>query len=209
MRDDRRTPRATADPAEGKTHRVMLVDQAPGRAAILEQALRDHGCEVVCRVGQDAFLPAEVERFRPDIVIIDAESPDRDTLEHVASVNREQPKPVLMFADASDNETIQAAVRAGVSAYVVDGFDPRRLRPIMDVAIARFREYQALRRELEETRTKLADRKDVDRAKGLLMERKALGEEAAYKALRKMAMDRNQSIGEVARNLLAVAALLD
>jgi response regulator NasT len=186
----------------------MLVDQNPGRAAILEQALRDQGYDVVARISAGEHLQAEVERVRPDVVIVDAESPDRDILEHVASLNRASPKPVLMFAEDSDTDTIEAAVRAGVSAYVVDGFSGARLRPLMQVAIARFREFQALRRELEETRAKLADRKDVERAKGLLISRRGLSEDEAYRALRKLSMDRNLSIGEAARNLLAMADLL-
>jgi response regulator NasT len=113
-----------------------------------------------------------------------------------------------MFAEESDRDTIQAAVRAGVSAYVVDGFSHRRLRAVMDLAIARFREYQALRQELEEAYAKLADRKDIERAKGILMARRGLDEDAAYRLLRKMAMDRNKKIGEVARSLLSAVELL-
>lgn len=190
-------------------HRVMLVDETPGRAAILEQALRDEGYDVVARLTTGQDLEAEVLRVRPDVIIVDMDSPDRDTLEHMSSISRHLPRPILLFAEHGDSDTITAAVRAGVSAYVADGFSQRRLRPILEVAIARFREFQALRSELEETRSKLADRKDVEKAKGELMRRKGLTEEQAYKALRKMAMDRNQRIGDVARNLLAVMELID
>ncbi len=188
--------------------RVMLVDQDPARAAILEQALLDEGYQVVARVPAGGDLLGEVRRATPDMIIIDMELPDRDTLESLSSINRDQPKPIVMFAEKSSSELINEAVRAGVSAYVVAGLDPYRLDSIMEVAIARFREFQAMRRELEETRTKLADRKDVDRAKGVLMRHKGLSEDAAYQTLRRMAMDRNMSIGDAARNLLAVVELL-
>jgi response regulator NasT len=123
-------------------------------------------------------------------------------------LNQDQPKPIVLFAERSDDETIAAAMRAGVSAYVVDALNPKLLKSIMQVAIARFREFQALRRELEETRTKLAERKLIDKAKGLLMQHKSLSEQDAYQALRKLAMDRNQRIGDVARNVIAVMELL-
>ena len=187
----------------------MLVDQNPGRAAILEQALSDQGYTVVARITDGRDLQERVEQARPDVIIIDLESPDRDTLEHVAGLNRHNPRPVLMFAEESDAQTITAALQAGVSAYVVDGFSKQRLRPIMEVAIARFREYQALRQELQQVRSELADRKDVERAKGILMKRKGISEDQAYRHLRKLAMDRNMKIGEVARNLIAVVDLLD
>lgn len=188
--------------------RVMLIDQNAGRAALLEQALRDNGHEVVARLAAREDILAPVAAFKPDIIIIDMDSPDRDTLESMRTISREQPRPIVMFADDGDSEMIANAVRAGVSAYVVDGLQPQRLKPIMDVAIARFREFQALREELAQTRGKLLDRRDVDKAKGILM-RRGMNEDDAYKALRKMAMDRNIRIGEAARSVLAVAELLD
>ncbi len=188
--------------------RVMLVDDNRNRVAILEQALQDAGYKVVARLVTGAPLLEEVRAVQPDIVIIDMESPDRDILESMRSISRDAPRPIVMFAERSDSDTIQAAVRAGVSAYVVDGLTDKRIRPIMEVAIARFREYEALRRELEQTRNQLADRKVVEQAKGLLMKRRGMDEEEAYQSLRKMAMDRNQRIAEVARNLIAMADLL-
>lgn len=187
--------------------RVMLIDREAGRSTILEQTLIDSGCEVVAKVSVQEDLLARVKAVRPDIILVDLDSPDRATLESLHSLNRDLPHPVVMFAEEGDTGTIERAIRAGVSAYVVDGLSPRRLKPIMDVAIARFREYQALRKELDETRDKLADRKEVDKAKGLLM-RRGMIEEEAYAALRKMAMDRNVKIGEAARMLIAAAELL-
>lgn len=192
-----------------KPLRVMLVDQSPGRSAILEQALHDAGHQVIARLNGQANLLKQVQDIAPDIILIDMESPDRDTLEHLRTISRDQPKPIVLFAERSDSTTTAAAIRAGVSAYVVDEVNPKRLKPIMEVAIARFREFQALRRELEETRNKLAERKVIEKAKGLLMTRKDLDEEQAYQALRKMAMDRNQRLAEVARNVIAVMELLD
>ncbi|NJN45719.1 MAG: ANTAR domain-containing protein [Candidatus Competibacteraceae bacterium] len=186
----------------------MLIDQSPGRSAILEQALYDNGYEVIVRVANGADIMSQVDEIKPDIILIDMESPDRDTLEHLRLLNRDQPKPIVMFAECSDDETIAAAMRAGVSAYVVDEVNPKRLKSIMQVAIARFREFQALRHELDETKTRLAERKLVDKAKGLLMQHKNLSEQDAYQSLRKLAMDRNQRIGEVARNVIAVMELL-
>ncbi|APZ42880.1 ANTAR domain-containing response regulator [Acidihalobacter ferrooxydans] len=188
--------------------RVILADRSSGRSAMLEQALKDHGYEVVARLGENQDLLSSVRDLQPDIILIDMDMPDRDTLESMRMINQQVPRPVVMFADQSDGGMIESAVRAGVSAYIVDGLDPKRLKPIMDVAIARFREFQALRNELEETRGKLADRKDVDKAKAILMRQKGISEEAAYAALRKLAMDRNQRLGEVARMLIAAAELL-
>lgn len=188
--------------------RVILVDESRGRAAILEQALQDAGHQVVARLNSHSDLLARVQELRPDVILIDLQSPDRDTLEHLRSIGRDQPKPIVMFAERSDAATTQEAIRAGVSAYLVDEVNPRRLKSIMEVAIARFREFQALRRELDETRSKLAERKVIEKAKGLLMSHRGMSEEQAYQALRKMAMDRNQRLAEVAQNVITVMELL-
>lgn len=183
--------------------RVMLIDPRHGRAAILEQAMSDAGCHVVARQDSCQDLLNKVKYLQPDIILIDVDSPDRDVLENLHQVHRDNPRPIVIFAADGDSATIGAAVRAGVSAYVVDGLQPHRVKPILDVAIARFREFQALRRELETTRNKLAERKLVEKAKGLLMTHRNQSEEEAYQTLRKLAMDRNQRMAEVARNLIA------
>jgi response regulator NasT len=191
-----------------KPLRVMLVDENRGRLAILTQALKDAGHQVVAQLdGTENLLP-QVSQVKPDIILIDLESPSRDTLESLRSMSQDQPKPIVMFAERSDQETTENAIRAGVSAYVVDGLNPDRLKPLVEVAIARFREFQALRQELAETRSKLAERKVIEKAKGLLMQKKQLNEQEAYQALRKMAMDRNQRLGEVAQNVIDVMELL-
>lgn len=187
---------------------VMLVDDTPTRAALLEQALTDQGLSVVCRLESAQGLMKRVEDHQPDIIIMDLESPDRDTLENMSVLNQHNPKPIIMFADEDDSQVIEQAVQAGVSAYIVDGINPKRVKTIMDVAIARFREYQALKNELEKTRNQLADRKTIDKAKGLLMKTKGLDEEQAYHAMRKMAMDQSKPLVDIAENILSVMELL-
>ena len=187
----------------------MIVDDEPGRAAILEQALTDAGHVVVKRLKTAQRLSAQVLQHQPDIVIIDIESPDRDTLENMSLVSRDNPKPIIMFAQEDDEDSIGKAIKAGVSAYISDGVNPSRVKPIVDVAVARFREFHALRTELEKTRSQLEDRKFIDRAKGLLIKHRDFSEEQAYHAIRKMAMDRNLRMVDAARNVIAVLELTD
>lgn len=185
----------------------MLVDDDRGRSALLMQALTDAGCEVVARLGKNDDLLGRVQQAQPDVIIVDMELPDRDTLEHMDSISRNQPRPVVMFAEKSDRATAEAAIKAGVSAYVVDGLSATRLRPIMEVAIARFREFQAMRTELEQTRSQLAERKIVERAKGILMQKRGMNEDQAYNALRKLAMDKNKRLVDVAEGIITAAEL--
>jgi response regulator NasT len=189
---------------EESSLRVLLVDSNAGRGAILEQALSDAGHRIVARITDDVDLLRQVGAHQPDIIIIDMDSPGRDTLEHLRGISRDQPKPVILFSDNRDGEFIRQSVKAGVSAYVVDGLRPERVMPIVEVAIARFREFQALRRELAETRAQLADRKLIDKAKGILMCKKRMSEDQAYQLLRKTAMSRNTRLVEVARVLIAL-----
>lgn len=188
--------------------RVMLVDEDPGRSAVLERALQDNGYDVVARIGTDENVLERVRTVQPDMIIIDMQSPDRDTLESMHTINREQPKPIVMFAEKTDKVTIADAVKAGVSAYVVDGLNANRIQPIMEVAIARFQEFQALKNELAKTKSDLADRKVIDKAKGIIMTQRKCSEDEAYKALRKLAMDRNEKLIEVAKSVIEVAKLL-
>ncbi|MEP1895536.1 MAG: ANTAR domain-containing protein [Alloalcanivorax venustensis] len=188
--------------------RVMLVDDTPARAAMLEQALTDCGFEVICRMASAQGLMKQVAEHQPDVVIVDIESPDRDMLEHMTVLNQHLPKPVIMFAEQGDSNTIDRAIRAGVSAYVVDGLNPERVRSIVDVAVARFREFQALRNELQQTRTRLADRQVIDKAKALLIQHRQMDEDEAYHAMRKLAMDRSQKLVDVANDIVSVLGLL-
>ncbi len=188
--------------------RVMLIDENPGRSALLKQALLDAGYDVVARVGTNEDVLNRVKEIEPDVIIVDMGSPDRDTLEHMRSISRDRPRPIVMFAEKSDSDTTRAAIKAGVSAYVVDGLGAARIKPIMDVAIARFREFQAMRRELDEARTRLVERKVIERAKGILMKKRGMNEDEAYSALRKLAMSRNKRIVEVAEAVVAAVELL-
>lgn len=188
--------------------RVLLVDETFERAALLKHALQEAGYRIAAHVSSSADLPGLVSELKPDVIILDTESPDRDTLEHLCLISRDQPRPIVMFTHDDDSEKIRAAIRAGVSAYVVDGLKSERLRPIMEVAMARFNEYQTMRLNLEKAESQLVERKDVDRAKGILMKQRGWSEEQSYQALRKMAMDKGLKIGEVAQQVISVAELL-
>ena len=185
--------------------RVMLVDDEPDRARLVRDALETEGYQVICQRDSARGLVAAVAQEEPDVVIIDMESPDRDTLENMAMLNEHAPRPVVFFAsNDSDSNTIKQAVSAGVSAYIVDGLEQHRVKPIVEVAIARFESFQSLRDQLAETRTALEDRKEIERAKGLIMEHHNCGEDEAFRSLRKLAMDRNQKLGRVARDVIGV-----
>jgi response regulator NasT len=188
--------------------RVLVVDESPERADILRAGLRRAGYEVSASLSSAGSLLAAIEQLKPDVIVIDTESPSRDVLEHLVVMTQHTPRPVVMFSNDSAPETIREAVRAGVSAYVVDGMDPDRIRAIIDVALAQFEDFQRLREELAEANLKLAERKLVERAKGLLMKSRSLDEEAAYALLRKSAMDRKLRLGEVAQQLIDAADLL-
>jgi response regulator NasT len=189
--------------------RVLLIDENRGRAALLEQALNDAGYAVIARIDTGEDLAAQVRQHQPDVIIVDLESPDRDTLEHMHSISRDQPRPIVMFAEDEDSEAIHKAIKAGVSAYIVDGLNSKRVKPVMEVAITRFREYQALREELTQAKVSLEERKLLDRAKALLIKRQGMSEQEAYQALRKLAMDRGIKLAEAARNIISVMDLLE
>ena len=188
--------------------RIMLVDDAPARSSVLAEALAEAGHRIVGRYCTDTLLSELVERHRPDLIILDVDAPDRDVLESLDQLNRENPHPIVLFAARSDAETTRRAVHAGISAYVVAGLHPQRVAPIIEMAIARFEQYQQVRQELGRIRNRMDDQRDIDRAKLLLMERRKLGETEAFHLLRKTAMDRKQRIGDIARQLIAVAEAL-
>jgi response regulator NasT len=186
----------------------MLVDRDAERGELLEQALAEAGHRVIARVGDDARLAEQVAELHPDVIVIDMEAPGRDTLEQMRQIGRDQPKPIILFSDQRDPDYIRQAVRAGVSAYVVDGLSRERVMPIVEVAVARFSEFQSLRKELDDAKTQLADRKVVEKAKGLLMNKKHMNEDEAYQFLRKTAMSRNAKLADVARMLISLEDLL-
>ena len=188
--------------------RVLVVDESEERAALLREALTSAGHEVAASLSSPLELLRAVETLKPDVIVIDTESPTRDVLEHVVMVSQASPRPIVMFATDSGGEMIREAVRAGVSAYVVDGLDSGRVNSIMDVACARFDEFQRLKAELAEANLKLSERKLVERAKGLLMKSRGMSEDDAYHALRKLAMSKKLRLGDVAQQLIDSAELL-
>ncbi len=188
--------------------RVMLVDPRPSRREVLGPTLMAEGFDIVACVSPEDDLLGAVARHAPDLVLIDIDSPSRDTLEALRTVQAEQPRPMVMFIQDDAGESIRRAVDAGVTAYVVDGLENRRVRPIIDAAMARFTQYRALEQELAETRNKLNDRKLIERAKGLIMKQQGVDEAAAYQAMRKLAMRKNKKLAEIADGVISAAELM-
>ena len=188
--------------------RVMLVDNHFERTAPLKQSLTEAGYDVIAHLSDTANLDDAVRQLQPDVVIIDTDSPSRDTLEHIIVMSQNAPRPILMFTHDGDTEKIRLATRAGVSAYVVGGLPNARLKPVMDAAIARFEEFKALRNELNEANTKLAERKIIERAKGLLMKQRGIDEDEAYRMLRNMAMSQNIRLATLSEQVVQAAKLL-
>ncbi len=188
--------------------KVLLVDDSPERTAILKSALEKARYDVDAVLESSFALMRAVEDNQPDIIIIDTESPSRDVLEHVVMVTRDQPRPIVMFSSDGGSESIRDAVRAGVSAYVVDGLEAARVQGIVEVAVARFDEYQKLVTELAEANLKLSERKLVDRAKGILMKSRGFTEDEAYHALRKLAMTRKKRMGDAAKMVIDMEDLI-
>ena len=187
---------------------VLVVDENAVRAAIIEAGLHEAGHENVTIVADVKGIAAKIAALEPDVVVIGLENPNRDMLENLFQMSRAVKRPIAMFVDRSDRDSMEAAINAGVSAYVVDGLKRERVKPILDLAISRFNAYSRLERELEDARSALQARKIVDRAKGLLMRTRGLSEDAAYQLLRKAAMDQNRKIAEVAESLILAADLL-
>ncbi|MCB1754214.1 MAG: ANTAR domain-containing protein [Gammaproteobacteria bacterium] len=188
--------------------RVLLVDNRFERRLSLEQSLSEVGCEVVGNVSNLDDLLENVRVANPDVVIMDIESPCRDTLDSLRSVQSSAPRPIVMFSQDDNGEMISRAIRAGVSAYVVDDISQKRVRPIVDAAIERFLQFRDLTRELENTRVQLTERKQIDKAKGILMKQRGMSEEEAYKAMRDLAMGSNKRIADVAVSIITAASLL-
>ncbi|OAN50035.1 ANTAR domain-containing response regulator [Magnetospirillum moscoviense] len=188
--------------------RVILVDDERERAESVRTALDANGFQVVAVVATGSGLEAQVRALAADIIICDIDAPDRDTLEDMGRVSLDQHRPVIMFAQDGKPETIKAAIEAGLAAYVVDGLKPERVRPVVDVAIARFAQFQELRGELDKARATLAERKLVERAKGILMKRRGIDEEAAYAQMRGMAMNQKLRLIDIANKIIEAAELL-
>ena len=186
---------------------TYAVEQAE-RSRQLRIGLLENGYNIIAVIPTDTFLRERNAQLQPDMIIVDAESAARDALEHVVMATRDERRPIVMFTNDDDTSNVKAAVAAGVSAYIVAGLAAERIRPILDVAMARFQHEQALRRELADANSDLQERKVIDRAKGLIMQRQGLSEKDAYDKLRKTAMDRGLRLADVAQRILDVADLL-
>jgi two-component system, response regulator / RNA-binding antiterminator len=188
--------------------RIAIIDESAARAAVIAEGLVASGLSDITILIERQALVARIQELSPDVVLIDLGNPRRDELEELFAVSRAISKPIAMFVDRADDSSIEAAIDAGVSAYVVDGMKPDRIRSVLDVAIKRFNAFARLRAELDDARGQLAERKAVDAAKALLMKKRGLDEPAAYAALRKAAMDSGRKIGDVADALLTAEKLM-
>jgi response regulator NasT len=188
--------------------KIVIVDESPIRAAILQEGLREAGFTGVHHISEMQSLLARIYALDPDIILIDLENPSRDVLEQMFQVSRAVRRPVAMFVDQSDAASIQASVDAGVSAYIVDGFKKERIKPILDLCVSRFNAFAKLQDELDRTKSALEERKVIDRAKGILMKVKGLTEDEAYVLMRSTAMREKKKIGEIAQSILTASELL-
>ena len=187
--------------------KIAIVEENPVRAAILEEGLREAGHHHLALIAERTNLLARLTALDPDVILIDLENPSRDVLEQMFQVSRVVKRPVAMFVDQSDAASIQAAVDAGVSAYIVDGLKKERIKHILDMSISRFKAFSSLQDELARTKTALEERKLIDRAKGILMRAKNFSEEEAYALLRKTAMNEKRRIADIAQSIVTAAEI--
>lgn len=189
---------------------VLLLESNQKTSEQLSFALNDSNYCIDHISHTDTSLLQEVERIKPDIIIIDIDSPNRDMLESLNHISRVAPRPIVMFAEhEEDTETINLLIKYGVSAYVVGDVNKVRVKSVLDIAMARFNENQVLKSELEQTKQKLTGQKNVEQAKRWLMQTKKLSEQEAYHSIRKMAMNNSQKMDDVAKNILSLANVLD
>lgn len=187
---------------------ILVIDENRIRAAIIESGLREAGHDRVTVINEIKGLASQIEALRPDVIVIDIENPQRDTMEHLFQLTRCVDRPIAMFVDRSDTASIEAAVEAGVSAYIVDGLRKERVKPILDMAVSRFNAFSRLQRELTDAKTALEERKLIDRAKGILMQTRRFSEQEAYALLRQTAMNEKKKLADIAQSVVTAAALL-
>ncbi|RCW79089.1 ANTAR domain-containing response regulator [Phyllobacterium bourgognense] len=187
---------------------IMIFDENRIRAAIIEEGLREAGHTQVVLLHDIVGLARQIELIGPDVIVIDIETPNRDMLEHLFQLTRSVRKPIAMFVDRSDTLSIEAAVEAGVSAYVVDGLRKERVKPILDMAVSRFKAFSRLQQELADAKSALEERKIIDRAKGILMKSRKLTEDEAYALLRQTAMNEKKKLADIAQSVVMAAAIL-
>ena len=188
---------------------IAIIDENPVRAAILEDGLREAGYTGITSISEMTDLLTRIYALNPDVIVIDLQNPSRDVLEQMFQVSRAVRRPVAMFVDQSDSASIQAAVDAGVSTYVVDGLRKERMRPILEVTVSRFNAFAKLQDDLSAAREALEDRKVIERAKGILMKSRGLSEDDAYGLLRKTAMDQKRKLADIAQSVVTAAQLLN
>ena len=188
--------------------KIVIVDESPIRAAILQEGLREAGFTQVVHISEMQSLLARIYAVDPEIILIDLENPSRDVLEAMFQVSRAVKRPIAMFVEQSDSASIKASVEAGVSAYIVDGLKKERIKPILDLCVSRFNAFAKLQEELERTKSQLEDRKVIERAKGILMKVKGLTEDEAYVLLRSTAMREKKKIGEIAQSIITASEML-
>ncbi|MEK1886434.1 MAG: ANTAR domain-containing response regulator [Phyllobacterium sp.] len=187
---------------------IIIFDENRIRASIIEEGLREAGHDQVVVLNDIVGLARQIELIRPDVIVIDIETPNRDMLEHLFQLTRSVRKPIAMFVDSSDTSSIEAAVEAGVSAYVVDGLKKERVKPILDMAVSRFKAFSRLQQELADARSALEERKIIERAKGILMKSRKLSEDEAYGLLRQTAMNEKKKLADIAQSIVMAAAIL-
>lgn len=188
---------------------ILIIEENPVRAAILEEGMRDAGYGRIVHIGDMVNLLAKISAVDPDVIVIGLENACRDTLEQMFQVSRSVRRPVAMFVETSDSVTIQAAVDAGVSTYVVDGLRKERVRPIIDVTISRFHAFRRLQEELAQAKEALEARKVIERAKGILMRQKRISEDEAYNLLRRTAMSQKRRLFDIAQSVVTAAQLFE
>ena len=197
---------------QGTTHvaplRVLLIDDDPERANIVEVGLSENAVVHIVSQVHGRTLLEEIARIAPDVIIMDCESPDRDTIESLRMVAQSNPKPIVMFVAEEGSAQMNEAIEAGVSAYVIDGLTPKRVKPLIDTAIARFKHMDSLRSELRKTKEDLAARKTIERAKGLLMQHHGMTEDEAFASMRTMSQQQGKPLKEVAENVLTIIGML-
>ncbi len=188
--------------------RILIIDENTIRASILEEGFREAGYDDVIRISDMQNLLRRVVDADPSVIFIDLENPNRDVLEQMFQVSRIVRRPVAMFVDQSDTASTEAAIDAGVSAYIVNGLRKERVKPILDMTISRFNSFNRLREELDRAKQALEDRKMIDKAKGILMKSRNLSEEEAYALMRKAAMNESRRLADVAQSVVTAAKLL-
>ncbi|MFK0383877.1 MULTISPECIES: ANTAR domain-containing response regulator [Rhizobium/Agrobacterium group] len=187
---------------------ILVIDENAIRASIIEEGLREAGHHRVTVIHEVHGVARTIETLQPDVIVIDLENPNRDMMEHLFQLTRTVGRPIAMFVDRSDTASIEAAVEAGVSAYIVDGLKKERVKPILDMAVSRFNAFSRLQRELADAKSALEDRKLIERAKGILMKMRGLSEEEAFALLRQTAMNEKKKISEIAQSVVTAAGLL-